>query len=322
MVGQGSLRGVRGRPRVLVADDHPGMRNAIEEALSSSFEIVAAVADGRQAVEAAQRLDPDVVLLDIRMPVMDGFGAARELLGGGTRAKLLFLSVHDDDKHVAAAVAAGVHGYVAKPRLATDLEDAIAHVLQGRLRLPTSSPLLGLTDPRARHAAQVSEDDDSRLQNLHEFGARALRRGGRVVAVARRTLLDSLTSRLVDDGFDLASLRARGRYQTLVAEECLSLVMRGDELDEAALAGLLHALENPAAPSPECESNDLVVFGEVAPVLWQDGNVRAALMVERTWHAHSGGFQTLCSYRRADLEACDRPEAVDELYALHPAVSA
>ena len=298
------------------------MRSAIAEVLSSSFDVMAAVADGRQAVEAVHRLDPDVVVLDVSMPVLDGFGAARELIGGGTRAKLLCLSVHDTDKYVAAALDAGVHGYVAKPRLATDLEDAITHVLQGRLRVPNSSSLLDLADPRAHHAAHVSENDDSRLQNLHEFGARALRRGGRVVAVARRALLDSLTSRLVDDGFNLASLRARGRYQTLVAEECLSLVMRGDDLDEAALAGLLHALKNASASSPERESNDLVVFGEVAPVLWQDGNVRAALMVERTWHTHSGGFQTLCSYRRADLEACDRPGAVDELYALHSAVSA
>lgn len=322
MSGPGSVPGGRGRPRVVIADDHPTMRNAIEEVLSTSFDIVAAVADGRQAVEAAERLDPDVVVLDIRMPVLDGFGAARELVGRGTRAKLLFLSVYDGDHYVSAAVDAGVHGYIAKPRLATDLEDAIRHVLQGRLRLPTSSSLLGLTDLRARHAAHVSENDQSRLRDLHEFGAGALRRGGRVVAVARRTLLDSLTSRLVDDGFDLASLRARGRYQELVAEECLSLVMRGDELDEAALTGLLRALENASASSAEHESNDLVVFGEVAPVLWHDGNVRAALTLERIWHEHSGGFQTLCSYRRADLEACDRPEAVDELYALHAAVSA
>lgn len=298
------------------------MRNTIEEVLSSSFDIVAAVADGRQAVEAVGRLDPDVVVLDISMPVLDGFGAARELVAGGTRAKLLSLSVHDADTYVAAAIDAGIHGYVAKPRLATDLEDAIRHVLQGRLRVPTSSSLLGLADPRARHAAQVSENDDSRLDDLQEFGARALRRGGSVLAVARSALLDGLMSRLIDDGFDLASLGARGRFQTLVAEECLSRIIRGDELDEAALVELLRSLEDASASSAEREPNGFVVFGEVAPLLWQYGNVRAALAIERIWHEHSGSFQTLCSYRRADLEACDRPEAVDELYALHAAVSA
>ena len=318
----GSLPVGRGRPRVVIADDHPTMRNAIEDELSSSFDVVATVADGRQAVEATQRLDPDVVVLDISMPVLDGFGAARELVRGGTRAKLLCLSVHDGDKYVAAAIDAGVHGYVAKPKLATDLEDAITHILQGRLRLPASSSLLGLTDPRARHAAQVSENDDSRLQDLHEFARRALRRGDSVVGIARLALLDGLTSRLADDGFDLESLGARGRYQTIDAEEYLSRVMQGEDLDEAALIGLIRTLEDAHAASTQGGANNLVVFGEGAPLLLQHGNVRAALTLERVWHGHSAGFQTLCSYRSVDLEACDRPEAVDELYALHPAVSA
>ena len=322
MSGPGAVPGGRGRPRVVIADDHPTMRNAIEEVLSSSFDIVAAVADGRQAVEAVGRLDPDVVVLDISMPVLDGFGAARELVGRGTRAKLLFLSVHDGDKYVSAAVDAGGHGYVAKPRLATELEDAIAHVLQGRLRVPTSSSLLGLADPRTWHAAQVSANDNSRLQDLQEFAGGALRRGDSVVAIARRALLDGVTSRLADEGFDLESLGARGRYQTLDAEEYLSRVMDGEDLDEAALVGLIRSLEGDHAASTQGGANNLVVFGEGAPLLLQHGNVRAALTLERIWHGHSGRFQTLCSYRRDDLEACDRREAVDELYALHPAVSA
>jgi DNA-binding NarL/FixJ family response regulator len=306
---------------VVIADDHPAMRNAIESVLSSSFDVVAAVANGRQAVEAVHRLDPDVVVLDISMPVLDGFGAARELTGGGTRAKLLFLSVHDSDKNVADAVQVGVHGYVAKPRLATDLEDAITHVLRGRLRLPTSSSVLGLTDARARHAVHISEHDESGLQDLHEFAGRALRRGDSFMAIARRALLDSVASHLAGDGFDLASLGTRGRYQTLDVEEYLPHIMRGDDLDEAALVGFIRALEGAHAASTKDTSNNLVVFGEGAPLLMQQGNVRAALTLERMWHGHSGGFQTLCSYRRAGLEACEQPE-LDELYSLHPAVSA
>ena len=298
------------------------MRNAVVDVLSSSFDVVAAVADGRQAVEAVHRLDPDVVLLDISMPVLDGFGAGRELTGLGTRAKLLFLSVHDDDKYVAAAIDAGAHGYVAKPQMAIDLEDAIAHVLQGRLRLPTSSSLLGLADSRARHAVHVSEHDDARANELSDFAGLALMRGDRVVAVGRASLLRGLTSRLADAGFDLGSLAVRGRYQTLDAEECLSRIMRGDELDETALAGILRTLQDADAAPAQHESNNLVVFGEVAPVLWRNGNLRGALAIERAWHEHSGGFQTLCSYRRADLEACDQPEMVDQMYAVHQAVSA
>lgn len=322
MSGPDALARDRGRPRVVVADDHTAIRHAIEEVLSSSFDVVATVANGRQAVEAAHRLAPDVVLLDITMPELDGFGAARELVRRGTRAKLLFLSVHDGDEYVAAAVDAGVQGYVHKSRLATDLVDAIRHALEGRLRLPTSSSLLGLADPRARHAVHFSANDDTRLHDLHQFAARALRRGDSVVAVARPALLDGLTSRLADAGFDLASLSARGRYQALDAEECLSRAMRGDELDEAALVGLLRTLEDAHATSAEGGAKDLVVFGEVSALLLQDGNVRGALTLERIWHSHSSRFQTMCSYRSADFEACDRRETVDQLYAVHQAVSA
>lgn len=297
------------------------MRTAIEEALSSSFDIVATVENGRQAVEAVHRLDPDVVVLDISMPVLDGFGAARELVVGGTRAKLLFLSVHDSDKYVADAIDAGAHGYVAKPRLATDLEDAITHVVQGRLRLPTSSSVLALADPRARHAVQVSENDDARLQDLHEFAVATLRRGDSLVAIARAALLDGLTARLADEGFDLASLGVRGRYRPLDLKNSLPLVMRGDELDEAALVGFLRGLENAHAASTNGGSSNLVVLGEGAPLLLQDGNVRAALALERVWHSHSGRFRTLCSYSGADLETRD-PETIDQVYAVHQAVSA
>ena len=297
------------------------MRNAIEEVLSPSFEIVAAVENGLQAIEATHRLDPDVVILDISMPVLDGIGAARELVRGGTRAKVLLLSVHDADKYVAAALDAGAQGYVAKPRLATDLEDAITHILRGRLRLPTSSVLLGLADPRTRHAVQVSPNDDTRVNDLHEFAGRALRRGDAVVAIARRELLDRLASRLEGDGFDLESLGSQARYQVLALEQHLPRVMRGDELDEAALVALLRSLEEAHAASANGARN-LVVFGEASPLLLQQGNLRAAVAVERIWHANSGGFHTLCSYCRADMEGCDLPDVIDQLYAAHQTISA
>jgi DNA-binding NarL/FixJ family response regulator len=322
MFGPGSVQGGRERPRVVIADDHPTMRKAIEDVLSSSFEIVATVADGHQAVMAARRLDPDVVVLDISMPVLDGFGAARELVGGGIRAKLLLLSVHDTDKYVAAGIDAGANGYVAKPRLATDLEDAITHVLQGRLRVPSAVSLLGVSDPRTRHAAHLYANDTSRLQALREFAGRALRRGDTVVAIARQALLDRLTSRLRDDGFDLASLGARGRYQSFDVEHYLSEALRGGELDEALVLGLLRSLEASYAASPNRESGNLVVVGEGAPLLLEHGNVSAALALERLWHRHSGSFHTLCSYRHADLARDESRDGIAQLYGAHQTISA
>jgi CheY-like chemotaxis protein len=309
-----------GRPRVVVADDHSRIRTAVEEVLSSSFDVVAAVADGRQAVDAVHRLDPDVVVLDITMPVLDGLGAARELVRSGVRAKIVFLSVHEGDEYVAGAVEAGVQGYVVKSRMVTDLQGAITHVLEGRLRVPTSSSLLGIADWRARHAVQFYTSENARLDELNGFATRALRRGDSVVAVGRPAMLSGMASRLTDIGFDLASLSEGGRYQAVDAEEYLSHSMRGDEPDEASLVELLHRLEHASATAADGASIRPVVFGEVAPLLWQDGNIAGALTIERIWHSHAS-FHTLCSYRSADVEAYGRREVFHELCAVHHAVS-
>jgi DNA-binding NarL/FixJ family response regulator len=309
-----------GRARVVVADDHSRIRTAIEEVLSSSFDVVAAVADGRHAVDAIDRLDPDVVVLDITMPVLDGLSAARELVGRGVRAKVVFLSVHEGDEYVAAAVEAGGEGYVVKSRLVTDLKDAITHVLNGRLRVPTSSSLLGVADRRAKHAIQFDTTDDARLDELNGFATRALRCGDTVVAVGRPAMLSGMASRLTDSGFDLTSLSACGRYQVFNAEESLSHIMRGDEPDEASLVELVRRLKHASGTASDGASTGLVVFGELAALLVRDGNIDGALALERIWHRYAS-FHTLCSYCRADVKADGGRQIFDQLCAVHHAVS-
>lgn len=116
--------------RVLLADDHVAMLAELRTVLEKDFEIVAAVSDGRQAVEAVGVLDPDIVVLDISMPTLDGLQAAAQLRDGACRAKIIFLSIHEQREYVSAAFLAGASAYVTKRRLATDLIPAIHEVLQ------------------------------------------------------------------------------------------------------------------------------------------------------------------------------------------------
>jgi DNA-binding NarL/FixJ family response regulator len=309
----------RSRPRVVVADDHSLIRQALETVLAPSCDVVAAVDNGQKAVDAVRDLDPDVVVLDITMPILDGFGAARELARRGTRAKILFVTVHESTAYVAAAVATGVQGYVAKSRLSTDLPSAITHVLEGRLRLPTSSSLLGIADPRARHAVQFPANDDARLDELSRFAATALRRGDVAVAVGGPEMLSGVTSRLRDARLDLASIG--GRFQTVDAEALLSEIMPG-EADEMSISDIVDRLERARAAAGG-ESAGLVVFGELADLLIRDGNIRGGLALERAWHSHPGTsrIHTLCSYNRASLEGNGRREVFDHVCAAHLAVS-
>jgi DNA-binding NarL/FixJ family response regulator len=120
------------RARVLLADDHEAFLEVETRLLKPEFEVVETVRDGRAAVEAAARLAPDVVVLDISMPVLDGIEAIRLLRAAGARAKFVFLTVHSDEDYVRAALAAGAVGYVIKSRLASDLLPALREALAGR----------------------------------------------------------------------------------------------------------------------------------------------------------------------------------------------
>ena len=120
------------RLRVLVADDHKAMLDNLVRMLSSEFDVVAAVSDGGAVVAEAARLDPDLLVLDVSMPVMGGIAAADRLKATGSTAKVVFVTMHHDREFVQESSALGVIGFVVKDRLVSDLMQAIHSVLAGR----------------------------------------------------------------------------------------------------------------------------------------------------------------------------------------------
>lgn len=117
--------------RILLADDSPSMLQAARLILEPEFQIVGTVHDGETVVEAMQSLEPDVLILDISMGLMNGLEAARLLTRIGSKAKIVFLTVHKDQEFVEEAFSAGAMGYVIKPRLGTDLLIAVREALMG-----------------------------------------------------------------------------------------------------------------------------------------------------------------------------------------------
>jgi len=128
------------RVRILLADDQQEMLETPSQLFDGEFDIVATAQDGQGAIEAVARLDPDLLVLDITMPVLSGIGAAARLKKSGCRAKVIFLTVHDDPDYVEAAFAVGGLGYVLKPRLTVDLLPAMRAVMHGHTFV---SPPLG-----------------------------------------------------------------------------------------------------------------------------------------------------------------------------------
>ena len=117
------------RSRVLLADDHPAMLSKVRSWLEKDFEVVGAVEDGQALLSAAAELQPDVVILDITMPGLNGIEAAKQLRQAGSTAKIIFLTVHEDPDFRAAALFSGALGYVLKSRLTLDLIPAIHEVI-------------------------------------------------------------------------------------------------------------------------------------------------------------------------------------------------
>ncbi len=138
-MASGSARGVLttrersplSRVRVLLADDHSAMLRRIVELLTPEFEVIGAVCDGQALIEAAAATNPDVIISDISMPILSGIEAAQQLSKSGSKAKIVFLSVHEDPDYISASLAVGAIGYVIKPRITSDLRVAIKRALKG-----------------------------------------------------------------------------------------------------------------------------------------------------------------------------------------------
>ena len=118
--------------RVLLVDDNGEMLTDLRDELSAEFEIAGTAENGEQAVREVFRLEPDIVVLDITMPVMNGLQVASLLREKRPGTKILFLTIHEEPEYISAAFSAGACGYVTKRRLASDLRAAIREVYDGR----------------------------------------------------------------------------------------------------------------------------------------------------------------------------------------------
>jgi DNA-binding NarL/FixJ family response regulator len=157
------LKGEGGPVRVLIADDHQVVREGLRMILSEqreTIEVVGEAADGEEAVRQSERLRPDVVLMDLLMPGLDGVAATKRICGGGTGPRVLVLTTYVDDERVREAIRAGATGYLLKDVLRAQLVQAIhaaavgvptldaraQHLLMRQLATPPSpSPFAGLT---------------------------------------------------------------------------------------------------------------------------------------------------------------------------------
>jgi len=114
-----------------VADDHPFIFEAVAQILEPTFEIIRCLGDGQALIETAAKLNPDVIVTDISMPVLNGIEAASKLKELSSTSRIVFLTVHEDPDFINTCLSTGALGYVTKPRMALDLVSAIQEALEG-----------------------------------------------------------------------------------------------------------------------------------------------------------------------------------------------
>jgi DNA-binding NarL/FixJ family response regulator len=120
------------RSRVLIADDHSVVAEGLRSLLEKKYEVVGIVPDGRELLVQASKLKPDVIVLDIGMPLLNGLDAAERLISSLPQTKFVFLTMKDDPNLAAAALKLGAVAYVLKQTAASELLKAVSEVLQGR----------------------------------------------------------------------------------------------------------------------------------------------------------------------------------------------
>ena len=285
-----------GRPRVVLADDDPGVLKAISRTLATDFDVVATVPDGRKALDAVPRLDPDGVVLDISMPGLNGFQTAEELNRSGSRAKIVFLTMHEDDGFVSKAIRCGAMGYVLKTYASSDLSPALHHALAGRWSLPSLTPLV-MTGVDA-HAVQICGDDKTGLDGAAAVLSSALYRGDTVASALIESNRDALALRMKERGWNLADLEKRGRYLAFDAEVVATRILRAGRPHPDSIAEMVAALERARTASAAGTRSHLTIVGEISVVLCRRGNPEAALELERLWDelTHSLPILTVCMY--------------------------
>jgi DNA-binding NarL/FixJ family response regulator len=251
-ISQRSLRLAHFVTRVLVVEDHEPFRRFISSVLrgSAGLQVIGEVADGLEAVARAEKLQPDLVLLDIGLPGLNGIEAARRIRRVAARSKILFVSLESSPSVVQTALNLGALGYVLKSEAGTDLLTAVEAAIRGQqfvssrlsdlVSLPQTPGAFGFREaPPSRapagvvrhHPVHFYSDDETFLTDFTGFITSALNAQSSVIVVTTESHRTSLIERLQGDGVNIAAAVDQKRYIALDVADPLSPMMVNNSSD-------------------------------------------------------------------------------------------
>ena len=315
--------------RVLVVDDHDAWRRAVLSLLRthSPWEIVGEAANGVEAIEKAEALTPDLILLDVMLPRLNGIEAARHILGREMPPKVLFMSTHGSWEVAEAALRTGAHGYLVKGDAGRELLRAMEIVAEGGRFV--SPRLAGRSveqrqDRHADHASRYHEaviepDERSLVERYALFAEDALKAGDAFVLVVNPARVAGVERLLRTRGVDVDGARARGRYLPVSLADALAACVIDEYPDPARVWSDVTGLIMRAASRLQADTRRVSACGECAPELLRNGKADAAIRLEEHWDelCLTYNLRVLCGYSAPDVSHGD---AFERICAIHSAV--
>jgi DNA-binding NarL/FixJ family response regulator len=310
--------------RVLVVDDYEPFRRFVCSTLEKKpdFEIVGEASDGLEAVQKAEELQPDLMVLDIGLPTLNGIEVARRIRKLCPECKMLFMSQEASADVAQEAFTSGAMGYVVKSHAGIELFVALEEVCQGRqfvskglsshswvsaagaqapghlLRqevLPSLVP--GKTQTVRRHEVEFYPNDEAFVDGFARYIEAALLNGNAVIIVVTEPHQKSLLQSLQDHGAGIAAAIEQGRCLLLDVADTLSTFMVNDLPDPTRFFKVvvdLIATAQATAGGPSA----VTICGECASILWAEGNADAAIQVEQLCNQLAKRYQMdiLCGF--------------------------
>jgi len=314
--------------RILVVEDSEHFRKFICSMLGKRPEsqIVGEVTDGLEAIKKTEELQPDLVVLDIGLPSLNGIEVARRIRKLSQGCKILFVSQEFSEDIVREALGTGAHGYIVKTDAGSELLEGVDAVLGGRRFLGKrfagndfvgASNVLSGQDLHGRsrrqhrpnmeiaslHSVGFYSDDANLVDEVTDFIGAALDAGRTTIVVATESHRTSLLMRLVASGLDIGAAIEQRRYILLDAQEALSKFMLNGMPDTDLFLKLWGDLIATVTAATN-EQARIAIYGECVHLLWEQGNQEAAIQLEKLGNALAKKYdvEILCGYCLGSVE--------------------
>ena len=308
-----------------MVDDYEPWRAFVASTFKNQpkLRIIGEAKDGLEAVQITQQLQPDLILLDIGLPRLNGIEAARRIRDVSPKSRILFLSENRSRDIAEEALRTGAFGYVVKSAAASELLPAVEAVLQDKrfvsvsltgpagrdleneltARDPDGEKIITWPHPPSvetpnQHEVGFYSDQHALIENVTQFIATALDVGNAVVVVATESHQDSLLSRLQARCLDIGAAFSQGRYVALDAAEVLCAFMLNGMPDPVLFMRAFGNLIAGAAKAAKVGHPRVAIFGECVHLLWAQDNAEAAIATEKLGNqlVKAYAVDILCGY--------------------------